>query len=62
MKVTQSWVHGLVVTIWVGKCYRDNVIMQHNIAKHGFSYCGIIYLASGDERLAYQKLRFNINK
>jgi len=36
--------------------HRDNKIMQHNILKHGFSYCGIIYLASGDERLAYQKL------
>ena len=35
--------------------HRDNVIMQHNLAKHGFAYCGIIYLASGDERLAYQK-------
>ena len=35
--------------------HRDNTIMQHNIAKHGFTYCGIIYLASGDERLAYQK-------
>jgi len=35
--------------------HRDNKTMQHNIAKHGFSYCGIIYLASGDERLAYQK-------
>ena len=35
--------------------HRDNKIMQHNIAKHGFSYCGIIYLASGDERLAYAK-------
>ena len=22
---------------------------------HGFMYCGIIYLLSGDERLAYQK-------
>ena len=22
---------------------------------HGFMYCGIIYLPSGDERLAYQK-------
>jgi hypothetical protein len=30
-------------------------IMQHNILKHGFTYCGIIYLLSGDERLAYQK-------
>ena len=37
--------------------HRDNTIMQHNIAKHGFTYCGIIYLASGDERLAYQKIR-----
>jgi len=36
--------------------HRDNTIMQHNIAKHGFIYCGIIYLASGDERLAYQKI------
>ena len=34
----------------------DNHIMQHNIKKHGFTYCGIIYLANGDERLAYQKL------
>ena len=36
--------------------HRDNAIMQHNIAKHGFTYCGIIYLVSGDERLAYQKI------
>lgn len=36
--------------------HRDNHIMQHNMAKHGFAYCGIIYLASGDERLAYQKI------
>ena len=36
--------------------HKDNHIMQHNILKHGFTYCGIIYLANGDERLAYQKL------
>ena len=36
--------------------HRDNAIMQHNIVKHGFTYCGIIYLASGDERLAYQRI------
>lgn len=36
--------------------HRDNKIMQHNIGKHGFAYCGIIFLASGDERLAYQKI------
>ncbi len=35
--------------------HRDNTIMQHNIEKYGFTYCGIIYLANGDERLAYQK-------
>ena len=36
--------------------HRDNTIMQHVIEKYGFTYCGIIYLASGDERLAYQRL------
>lgn len=36
--------------------HRDNRIMQHNIQKHGFSYCGIILLVNGDERLAYQKI------
>ena len=36
--------------------HRDNRIMQHNIEKYGFSYCGIIHLASGDERLAYQSV------
>lgn len=36
--------------------HRDNSIMQHNLQKHEFKYCGIIYLASGAERLAYQKL------
>ena len=36
--------------------HRDNKIMQHNILKHGFTYCGIIYLLSGDERFAYQKM------
>ena len=36
--------------------HSDNIIMQHNILKHCFTYCGIIYLLSGDERLAYQKI------
>ena len=36
--------------------HKDNTIMQHNIEKHGFKYCGIIYIVNGDERLAYQKL------
>lgn len=36
--------------------HRDNHIMQHNLLKHGFTYCGIIYLLNGDERLAYQRI------
>lgn len=36
--------------------HRDNTIMQHLLSKHGFTYCGIIYLANGDERLAYQRI------
>jgi hypothetical protein len=36
--------------------HRDNHIMQHNLLKHGFLYCGIIYLLNGDKRLAYQRL------
>ena len=36
--------------------HRDNAIMQHNLQKQGFTYCGIIYLQNGDERLAYQKV------
>ena len=30
--------------------------MQHCIESYGFTYCGIIYLADGAPRLAYQKL------
>lgn len=36
--------------------HRDNRILQHIFQKHGFGYCGIIYLMNGDERLAYQKV------
>lgn len=34
--------------------HRDNIPMQKALSKFGFSYCGIIYLASGDERFEYQ--------
>ena len=37
--------------------HRDNKIMQRLMERHGFTYCGIIYLASGDERLAYQRIQ-----
>lgn len=36
--------------------HADNSIMRHCFAKHGFVYCGIIYLSDGSERLAYQRL------
>ncbi len=39
--------------------HRDNRIMQHLITRYGFRYCGIIHVASGAERLAYQKIRNN---
>ena len=35
--------------------HHDNLIMQHLITKHGFTLCGIIYVADGSKRLAYQK-------
>ena len=37
--------------------HRDNIPMQRALAKRGFEYCGIIHLANGDERLAYQKIK-----
>ena len=35
--------------------HRDNRIMQHLIEKHNFTYCGIIWLEDGTERLAYER-------
>ena len=35
--------------------HRDNRIMRHLIEKHGFTYCGIIWLEDGAERLAYER-------
>lgn len=37
--------------------YKDNKIMQRAIEKQGFSYCGIIFLASGSPRLAYDRIK-----
>ena len=33
----------------------DNAPMRKALLKNGFSYCGIIHLANGDERIAFQK-------
>ena len=35
--------------------HKDNLPMQRSLTKNGFEYCGIIYLADGNERLAFQK-------
>ena len=35
--------------------HRDNRIMQHLIDTAGFTYCGIIWLEDGTERLAYER-------
>ena len=37
--------------------HKDNKIMQHLLAIHGFKYCGIIYLLDGDPRLAYEYIK-----
>ena len=34
--------------------HADNRIMQALVRKHGFRYCGVIHLANGDPRLAYE--------
>ena len=36
--------------------HKDNIPMQKVLSRCGFEYCGIIYLANGDERLAYEKI------
>ncbi len=35
--------------------HKDNLPMQRALEKNGFIRCGIIYLLSGDERIAYQR-------
>ena len=35
--------------------HRGNSVMRRMLEKNGFQYCGIIYLESGDERVAYEK-------
>ena len=36
--------------------HEGNVVMRRMLEKHGFAYCGIIYLQSGAARVAYEKL------
>lgn len=41
--------------------HRQNSIMRNAMEKYGFRYCGIIYLADGAERLAYQRCESSTN-
>ena len=36
--------------------HEDNIIMRKGLERHGYRYCGIIYLLDGNERLAFQKV------
>ena len=36
--------------------HEDNLPMQRQIRKNGFSYCGIIYTEKGDPRLAFDRV------
>lgn len=36
--------------------HHDNAVMQHVLDKHGFRRCGIIYLADGQSRIAYDRI------
>lgn len=42
-----------------GDTHADNRIMQHLFEKYGFKRCGIIHLANGAPRIAYQKVLSN---
>ena len=53
-------IFGAIVSYCRGRCshlridtHHDNRVMQHVVQKHGFRRCGIIYLANGDPRIAY---------
>lgn len=36
--------------------HKNNKVMQHLISKNGFQKCGIIHVADGSPRIAYEKL------
>ena len=36
--------------------HRGNIVMRKMLEKQGFAYCGVIYLADGAERVAYERV------
>ncbi len=60
---TAKGVFGRCVAFCVGRCanlridtHHDNRPMRHLIEKHGFVRCGVITVADGSPRIAYQLL------
>ena len=49
-----SWAFGQCGNLRIDT-HRDNKVMQKLLRKNGFSYCGLIHIGDGSERLAYQK-------
>ncbi len=41
--------------------HADNKIMQHLLERNGFTRCGIIHVADGSPRIAYQAIVYFIN-
>lgn len=39
--------------------HEGNVVMRRMLEKHGFEYCGVIYLENGEARVAYEKVLNN---
>ena len=60
-EVSYSWISRTEITTEHCQSLRadthaDNKIMQHLLEKNGFTRCGIIHVADGSPRFAYQKL------
>lgn len=36
--------------------HEGNAVMRRMLEKHGFEYCGVIYLENGDPRVAYERV------
>ena len=53
-KALLDWGFGQTGSIRIDT-HKDNVIMHHVLSKYGFTHCGVILLANGDPREAYQK-------
>lgn len=53
-----DWCHGMSSCLRADT-HHDNKVMQHLLEKNGFERCGIIYVANGTPRIAYQKKLVN---